>query len=607
VFDGLHAVQAIIHHYPIRYRFYAKPKTFIKMEYWSLIVLCEACHISFENRLPCSTLVCSITQVSNNPTSSRDNSTTMAPIDDAIAFLRVSNDRNIAAVARRFNVNRSTLSKRFRGKAGSVARRIEGRRLLTNKQEQGLVKQIQRLCEWCLPPIPAMVRTWVSLICGSEPGKNWSADFKRRHESILGCRYLNTLDLERHKAESEPSFRQHFNILRQNMDHYSIQPQNCYNMDEKGFLIGHLQKVQRIFPKALMKQQNLLGAGQDGSGEWITLIATICADGSSLPPALIYKAVSGDPQDTWLQDYIANERPCWFASSPNGWTSDELGLSWLQSLFDNQTIDKAKRDWRLLILDGHGSHCTLGFLDWCRTNRILVAIFLPHSTHRLQPLDVSLFRPLATYYSQQLDHHTRLSQGLIALTKRDFFKNFYPAYDRAFTEDNIKSGWHKTGLEPFDSEQVLKIFNKEEPEDEDAFPDQAPSESHSSCCLNSPSAMRTIRRLVSEGVALGNAEPQRLVNKLGNTCLTFATELILAREREQGYIETIESQKKKRKRGRAFTEDLRAEEGLGALFFSPSKINRAKELQAAKDEAKELESHNKLLRAQGRSRGSAKA
>jgi hypothetical protein len=105
---------------------------------------------------------------------------------------------------------------------------------------------------------------------------------------------------------------------------------------------------------------------------------------------------------------------------------------------------------------------------------------------------------------------------------------------------------------------------------------------------------------VSEGVALGNAEPQRLVNKLGNTCLTFATELILAREREQGYIKTIESQKKKGKRGRAFTEDLRAEEGLGALFFSPSKINRAKELQAAKDEAKELESHNKLLRAQGR-------
>lgn len=161
-----------------------------------------------------------------------------------------------------------------------------------------------------------------------------------------------------------------------------------------------------------------------------------------------------------------------------------------------------------------------------------MAVFPPHSTHRLQPLDVSLFRPLETYYSQELDHHTRLSQGLTALTKRDLFKNFYSAYDIPFTEDNIKSGWHKTGLEPFDPEQVLKIFKKEEAEEEDALPDRAPSDSHSSCCLDSPSAMRTIRRIVSEEMAHSDAESQRLVDKLGNTCLTFATELILARERE---------------------------------------------------------------------------
>jgi hypothetical protein len=36
------------------------------------------------------------------------------------------------------------------------------------------------------------------------------------------------------------------------MDQYNIQPQNCYNMNKKGFLIGYLQKVKRVFPKALM-------------------------------------------------------------------------------------------------------------------------------------------------------------------------------------------------------------------------------------------------------------------------------------------------------------------------------------------------------------------
>jgi hypothetical protein len=77
-------------------------------------------------------------------------------------------------------------------------------------------------------------------------------------------------------------------------------------------------------------------------------------------------------------------------------------------------------------------------------------------------------------------------------------------------------------------------------------------------------------------------------------------ELILARERKQGYIETIQNQKKKRKRGRTFTEELRAEEGLGVLFFSPSKIDRAKELQAAEDEAKEHKAQSKLVKAHDR-------
>lgn len=57
-------------------------------------------------------------------TSRHVDATTMGSIKDAIAFLRSSDGRNVAAVAKRFNVNRSTLSKRFRGKTGSVARRI---------------------------------------------------------------------------------------------------------------------------------------------------------------------------------------------------------------------------------------------------------------------------------------------------------------------------------------------------------------------------------------------------------------------------------------------------------------------------------------------------
>lgn len=160
-------------------------------------------------------------------------------------------------------------------------------------------------------------------------------------------------------------------------------------------------------------------------------------------------------------------------------------MGWLQSLFHKETLDKAKRDWRLLILDGHSSHCTLNFLVWCQSNRILVAVFPPHSTHRLQPLDVSLFRPLTTNYSTSLDTHSRRSQALVSFTKQDSFKTFYSAFDKTFTEANIRSGWLKAGIEPFDPDQVLSIFEREECDYSKTPGAQSSPSRHSSSCLNS--------------------------------------------------------------------------------------------------------------------------
>lgn len=109
----------------------------------------------------------------------------MAPIDEAIASLKSYDKPNISEAAREFKVERSVLSKHFHGKRDSKANANEMKQLLTKKQELVLVEHIRRLCDWCLPPTPAMVNLWASQICGKEPGKNWSSGFKARHKDIL--------------------------------------------------------------------------------------------------------------------------------------------------------------------------------------------------------------------------------------------------------------------------------------------------------------------------------------------------------------------------------------------------------------------------------------
>lgn len=97
-----------------------------------------------------------------------------------------------------------------------------------------------------------------------------------------------------------------------------------------------------------------------------------------------------------------------------------------------------------------------------------------------------------------------------------------------------------------------------------------------------------------------DAQTDKVIRRLGGACITLSAKLKLTEDREKGYLEALNNEKKKRKRGKPFTEELRAEEGVGVLFFSPSKVQKARELQDAKEAAKERKAHEKVSRAEAR-------
>ena len=235
-------------------------------------------------------------------------------------------------------------------------------------------------------------------------------------------------------------------------------------MDEKGFMLGILQATVRYFAVTEYKKVRLKGAGQDGSREWVTTIASICQDGTALPPTIIWAAAKNNHHDIWTEKLITKDREIYFTTSPTGWTNDEIGFEWLTTVFDRHTREKASDGlrWRILFVDGHSSHLNMMFIDWCLQNRILLAFYPPHSTHRLQPLDVSVFNPLASFYSQNLNDWIHKTHGVCRMSKRYFYELFWSAWQRALTEKNIKSGWRKAGINTFDPSVVLNqlVINK---------------------------------------------------------------------------------------------------------------------------------------------------
>lgn len=257
---------------------------------------------------------------------------------------------------------------------------------------------------------------------------------------------------------------------------------------------------------------------------------------------------------------------------PSGWTNDIIGISWLREIFDRETKDKARRQWRLLILDGHGSHVTKEFIEYCYANKIYLLTYPPHSTHSLQPLDVGIFSPLAKAYSDRLEEFLHESQGLCSLTKRDFFRLFFPSWEKALSQKNIKSAWRSVGLWPFNPEVVLARFIRND--------DERPSSSESSRSILQAEDWRRIERLLKDVVSDFYDQNTK---KLSSTIHHLSTENILLKLRCQGLEKAISTEQKKRQRGKPITFELQAPQDGGAVFYSPKKIQQFRDLQAAKE------------------------
>jgi hypothetical protein len=176
-----------------------------------------------------------------------------------------------------------------------------------------------------------------------------------------------------------------------------------------------------------------------------------------------------------VEDVKVGEHMAFFGVSGSGWSNDGLDLAWLQQVFERFTAAKARRKYRLLLVDGHGSHLTEEFLEYCHRHKILLGIYPPHSTHTLQPLDMVMFKPLSTAYAKKLATRLHKHQGLVPVTKADFFGLFWDAWASSFTAKNIFSSFETTGVHPFNPDVILDRFTNDDSDTSSNASEEAPT------------------------------------------------------------------------------------------------------------------------------------
>ena len=156
---------------------------------------------------------------------------------------------NYTKIAKQYGCDRSTLSRQHRGVCASRAQGYEEQRHLNATQERQLLKYIDGLTKRGLPPTREMIRNFAAEISKKYVGKCWADRFIDRHRDKLLSHYASGKDSLRNRADSAYKYKLYFELLEQKFDKYNIEPRHMYNMDEKGFMIGMLSKMKRIFSR----------------------------------------------------------------------------------------------------------------------------------------------------------------------------------------------------------------------------------------------------------------------------------------------------------------------------------------------------------------------
>ena len=351
-----------------------------------------------------------------------------------------------AAIA--FNVNHHTLSKRAKG----IASRRESPancQKLTLTEEQTIVRYIlnldsrgfaPRLCE-----VADMADKLLASRNGKPVGKKWAGRLVTRSDE-LKMAFNRAKDRQRILQEDPEVIGAWFKLVKETKAAYGIHEEDVHNFDETGFQMGVIGSMKVVTGSERRNRPELI---QPGDREWVTVIQSICAAGYATPPFIIYKGrvhISAWYEETGIP------RDWKLSVSENGWTNNVLGLAWLKH-FDAHTKARQVGGYRLLVLDGHESHCSQDFKDYCLEHKILTLCMPPHSSHILQPLDVVCFSPLKQKYSQRVRDLAR--RRVFHINKEGFLPAFRDAFFDVFTEENCRKAFEASGLVPTNAQVVI--------------------------------------------------------------------------------------------------------------------------------------------------------
>lgn len=319
-----------------------------------------------------------------------------------------------------------------------------------------------------------------------QAGLDWMYNFMKRYPD-LSIRKPEATSAARASGFNPTVVGKFYTLLSVVIDTHKLQASQIYNVDETGIT---------CVPKTQSKVVACRGRRQVGAftsaerGQTVTVEICMCADGSFMPPMLIFPRVRSKPE-------LVDGAPpgSWAEVHPSGWIQSDLFLKWFEKFIVFSRASYINRV--LLLLDGHATHTkNIELIDKAREAGVILLCFPPYCTHKLQPLDVAFMKPLSIYYCNEVKKWLRehASEHRI-VTHYQIASLLGKAYLKATTMTTVINGFKATGIWPLDPNNFNESdflasatteIELENQEKDGSIEEYKPHTSTSSpCCTNS--------------------------------------------------------------------------------------------------------------------------
>lgn len=387
--------------------------------------------------------------------------------DMSRALAAVKSGVGIRKAARQHGVPYGTLQDRLKGKVPNEKCNMGRKPIFSPEHEKELCEQIIALSKRFYGVTPKQVRKIAyefaeknqirhnfnteTKMCGFD----WYYGFLKRNPKI-SLRKPEATSLNRVLAFNATEVKIFFDNLSSLYDKYNFSPNRIYNVDETG--VTNVHTPGRILAVKGQKQVGAITSGE--RGKLTTVICAANASGDYIPPMFIFGR--GKMSYELTKNGPTNAI---YKVSKNGWVNEDLFFEWLQHFASYSKC--SVNDPVLLVMDNHSSHCTLKVFDYCKENGIVILTLPPHTSHRLQPLDICFYGPLKTAYNQECDNFMK-SNNYQRIQQSDIAQLFKNAYNRTATIQKAVKGFESAGIYPFNPNTINpeELSTLEEPEQE---------------------------------------------------------------------------------------------------------------------------------------------